>query len=355
MKILLVVFILMGLAGLGLWMVSTRYITHRKADQIHFVRAKDGWPIALHRFLPALERKGLLPVIMCHGLGVNRHNFDLDDRFSLARIMADRGYDVFIIELRGVGKSRYRKWFQPYKWDICFDDFIEKDIPAAVDYVLELTGRPQVHWIGHSMGGMAAYCFCQMPTGRHIKSACAVASPGHLGPLKKGLGKILFLKPLMKMFPVIHQRFFVRLSAPILGLVRLNITSSWVVNNDNIGWNKLVKAAINLIVDVPTSQLMQFAEWLRHGGLFSLEGYSYFRNLDKVKTPFLLLSGEDDKLAPYSTVRPVYERISSRDKVHVHFSAENGTTDYGHGDIIFGEDAPLEVFPVIIDWIDNHG
>ena len=95
--------------------------------------------------------------------------------------------------------------FYPGKWDICFDDFIEKDIPAAIDYVLNLTNQKKVHWVGHSMGGMVAYAFCQLETSKKIKSVCAVASPGNFLPLKRFFTPLMRIMFLAKPFPVLHQ------------------------------------------------------------------------------------------------------------------------------------------------------
>ena len=38
----------------------------------------------------------------------------------------------------------------------CVDDHLFKDLPAAVALVLEESGARQLHWVGHSMGGMLA-------------------------------------------------------------------------------------------------------------------------------------------------------------------------------------------------------
>ena len=37
------------------------------------------------------------------------------------------------------------------------------------------------------------------------------------------------------------------------------------------------------------------------------------------------------------------------------FGRENGDTlDYGHGDLLFGENAPLEVYPRILRWVSDR-
>jgi hypothetical protein len=49
------------------------------------------------------------------------------------------------------------------------------------------------------------------------------------------------------------------------------------------------------------------------------------------------------------------ELLSSNDKTVMLFGRENGDTlDYGHGDLLFGENAPLEVYPRILRWVSDR-
>src|SRR5512139_2866597 len=119
--------------------------------RIEFARTHDGCDLALHHYVGI--RPDLPPVILCSGYACNRHFLDFDDRYSLARFLARRGFDVWILELRGHGLSdppqgRQRSW--------TFDDFVQYDVPTAIAYVRDQADRAPV-WIGHSMGGMVLY------------------------------------------------------------------------------------------------------------------------------------------------------------------------------------------------------
>src|SRR5689334_6562124 len=85
--------------------LAARYFhVARYPDEIHFARTKDEWRVAVSRYRPA-KPIGADPLLLVHGLGANRYNFDLSDRTSLARYLADAGYDVWVLELRGRGLS----------------------------------------------------------------------------------------------------------------------------------------------------------------------------------------------------------------------------------------------------------
>ena len=70
---------------------------------IEFARTADDWDLALHHY-PG-TRTDLPPVILCSGYACNRHFVDFDERYSLARFLARRGFDAWVLELRGHGYS----------------------------------------------------------------------------------------------------------------------------------------------------------------------------------------------------------------------------------------------------------
>src|SRR5205085_2371515 len=57
------------------------------------------------------------------------------------------------------------------------EDYVYHDAPAALHTVLRETGARQVHWVGHSMGGMIAYALLISPVHKKIASAVTLGSP----------------------------------------------------------------------------------------------------------------------------------------------------------------------------------
>src|SRR5690349_4226726 len=126
------------------------------APQTFYVPATDGWRLAVHHW-PAEGRRRRHPVLMIHGLGANRLNMDLDDRYSIARAAKRRGFDVFVLELRGAGLSQAPGGRDRALFEWGFDDYRWRDLPAAIDAVLTRAGASALHGLGHSMGGMLFY------------------------------------------------------------------------------------------------------------------------------------------------------------------------------------------------------
>ena len=134
---------------LRLWSVT------ESAREVGFARTKDGWHLALSRYGAQPRRR--YPVLLVHGLGSNRLAFDLAPEVSLAACLGRLGFDVFALDLRGHGRSQKPRWWGKKFWGWSFHDYPEKDLPAAIDAVLERTGADGVHVVGHSMGGITLH------------------------------------------------------------------------------------------------------------------------------------------------------------------------------------------------------
>ncbi|MGQ0506370.1 MAG: alpha/beta hydrolase, partial [Myxococcaceae bacterium] len=140
-----------------------------RPDEVYRVPTDDGCSIALGRYQPRGERRFEEPVILCHGLGANRFNMDFDERYSLARYLARRGYETWVMELRGRGLAGP-------PCDSTFDDQAEHDVRAALRAVTS-TGHKQVTWVGHSKGGLLLYAHLARTPGAPVRAAVTLGSP----------------------------------------------------------------------------------------------------------------------------------------------------------------------------------
>src|SRR5687768_14984028 len=100
-------------------------------SETFYAPTEDGWRLAIHHW-PAKGERRRHPVLMVHGLGANRLNFDLDDRYSLARAARARGYDVFVLELRGAGLSISPGGQDRFNFQWGFGEYSQVDLPVAV-------------------------------------------------------------------------------------------------------------------------------------------------------------------------------------------------------------------------------
>jgi len=327
----------------------------------HFYTAltHDGWRLALYRYAPS-RRLHRTPVLLCHGMSSNRWDMDGPGRISLARYLVRRGYDVWVIELRGAGRSTRPTWWNGKRYNWRFEDYVQHDAPAALRKVLRETGASQVQWVGHSMGGMIAYALLMSPVHHKIRSAVTLGSPtmsnvGH-PVLDFGVPYRGVLRYLPDWVPL---GTLARLGSPLAPLLARQLNESIAA----LGWHPgnadlalLRTLMLTAVDDLPASLLREFARWYETKAMS--DRYSMFdftEHLERITTPILIIAGGKDGLTPPRDLGHVYNRIAAPDKAFRVIGKKEGFAhDYSHADLILGLHAPDDVYPVILEWLDAH-
>ena len=303
--------LLIGLLELSGCSVSV-YPVGERASAVHRVQTRDGWQVALHQF-PA--RAGVAParypVIVCHGVSSNRRNWDLDDRLSLPLFLSRAGFDVYLLELRGGGEALKPGWLDPQRWDYSFDDYVLHDLPAAVDWVRDRTGAAQIHWVGHSMGGIVMYGYLQRVGEQAIRSMTAVASPPLVFNHNATLSALMDLLPWATFFfDRLPGRLLSQWSAPWAWPSRL-LALHIIWNDQNMDPEAARRLAANGVDDISGRVFAQL-ERSRDGHLRSADGaWDYTEGMAGITVPSLFLAGAVDQLAPPAVMYQAYRAVRS--------------------------------------------
>jgi pimeloyl-ACP methyl ester carboxylesterase len=312
-------------------------------DELRFTVTRDGWRIAIARRAPRGERR-LPPVLLCHGLSVNRFSLDFGvPRYSLALALAEAGFECFAMDLRGHGDSRRgrsRRW--------TFDTYLSQDIPAALDDVRSATGSNEVLWVGHSQGALLGLVAASTLASR-IAGIVAIAPPTHFHAHDR-LRKLL---PYAFLATGQGHRYLARAATPIAGWFHPGIAQfAW--NSRNIDARIYRQVLANVVEDVPRQVFDQFLEWMRRDRFESVDGLTDYRaGLSGARQPALFISGSVDLLAPPGAVRAAYEAWAG-EKEYWEAGKNSASTDYGHSDLLFGRSAPDEIYPRIVRWLRAH-
>ncbi|KAF8043143.1 hypothetical protein BT93_A1479 [Corymbia citriodora subsp. variegata] len=136
-------------------------VTQGYACQEHTVTTKDGYILGLQR-IPA-SRSGQSaskpPVLLQHGLVMDAVTWVMNPPDeSLAFILADAGYDVWLSNSRGTLSSHQHTSLSPSDpayWEWSWDELVAYDMPALLQHVRSLTGQ-NMHYVGHSLGTLIA-------------------------------------------------------------------------------------------------------------------------------------------------------------------------------------------------------
>ena len=321
------------------------------------VKTRDGWALALYRYRTPYRTSRWGPVLLVHGLGANRFNMDAPvDEISLARYLHDRGHDVWIVELRGAGRSRPANWPVRRRRLFDFDDYVQKDVPAVIRRVLDKSGSPHLHWVGHSMGGMLAYAAMIHFDHRLFKSVVTIGSPAFTGVKHPLVDQLYRLRPLLKVVRWLPYRSVGYLTAvfPEMALRSVGILGANVANMEAA---HLRQYGPRILHDLPAPLLKQFAEWYGGvGGFARTDGLlGYWEHLDRIRSPLLIIAGGGDVLTPVNDLRSIFESVASTDKRFLVCSREHGfSVDYGHIDLVLGTRAREEVYPHVAGWIETH-
>ncbi len=324
--------------------------------EVLYAPTTDGWKLAVHHWPPRGQRPKRHPILMVHGLGANRLNIDLDEGHSVARAARDRGFAVYVLELRGAGLSRPpggrdRALFQ---WG--FGDHAHYDLPAAVTLVLGHSGAPAFHGLGHSMGGMLLYAY---GTGRPpaLRSISTVGSPLVSG-LQLGTNELRLLQLAVRLAPVnaLRRVPIKRLMGVAGSFITLSarLVDGLLLNAANTEPEVMARMAKEAIADFPVRLAVEIMEQMTAGAAIERGPYAHEARLGEIDVPVQAVSGSVDRVAPVPSVEAAVARLDGPDVRYRRFGVADGArADYGHADLLVGRRAPDEVFPHLLDFVEE--
>jgi pimeloyl-ACP methyl ester carboxylesterase len=340
--------LLVTISVLAAFLAGRWFFVERDPDEIHFARTQDGWRIAIARYRAQGANGAGEPVLLCHGVASNHYGLDLTDELSLARALSRAGFDAWLVELRGRGLSTRPRLFGAKGWDWSFDEYVEKDAPAAISAVLSATGRSQLHWVGHSLGAIVGYAVLADPVqAARIRSAVAIAGPVSY----RFQQKYLYDWPLKNLRFVKHA-FLMRLLAPLAGYWRPKILH----NPENITGETIRRFLVNASASFSPNELLQYSDWIKNDLFRSIDHRrDYRKEMEKITTPTLFIAGNKDLLAPPPSVKDAHDLVASTDKRFVVASRGSALdANYGHMDLVVGRGAPKDIFPLVVEWLSAH-
>ena len=333
--------------------------------ELRFATTPDNWKLALHRYKPEQISAEKEPLILVPGFASNRFAFDLARDRSLALYLFERGYDVWMLELRGAGESTTPAYFDMGDWaregvgpppNYNFDTFVEIDAPTAIEYVRFETRNEKVSWIGHSLGGMIGYAYLGLnPDTDAIRTFIALGAPSSFKLKSQALNFLLQFKGTVNWQPKIYTRLMAQSMSNNLGWLDTRFDAI-IWNNEIIDARTMSMAGYNMVTNLSGPLFNQMTGWMETGEFTSADNaINYADNLDRIRVPTLLVSGSVDALCPPLVARETYEKIGTIEKVMRIAGKANGFTgDYGHMGVVIGNRARDDIYPVVFNWLEQH-
>jgi polyhydroxyalkanoate synthase subunit PhaC len=287
-------------------------------------------------------------VLLVHGFGQNRYAWHLPSR-SLANHLAREGFDVYNLDLRGHGRSRAlggRRSRGVF-------DYVDEDLPAAIEEVRRHAGERPIFLMGHSLGGLISYAAAPSLNGA-VAGIVTIGSPYHF---TRGSPTLTAVRDVLAAVARVRR---VPRSAPIhmapwgmLLKATHRLAESRLYPIPLRGWSPgglerhVLDEHLRLAFDrAGVGDILDMFEWASDKRFFGV-AYDYAERFEKLDVPLLVVAGANDDLAPPAGVRPAFARSGSKDKRYE-------VVPLGHIDLLIGRDAPLITWPLVARWMANR-
>lgn len=321
----------------------------------HFVKevlmTKGDTPLGLVRKRSTTHTKDTRgAVLLVHGFGQNRYTFHTSKR-SMSAYLAEEGFDVFNLDLRGHGRSRR---FGAGR-SSTLDEYIREDLPKALEEVRIRSGHAKIWLVGHSMGGLISYGVSGMLR-EQVHGVVSIGSPYRFGQGSSilqllaltveslGFTGILDGNPPLPL-RVVGRHFRKRRALWDLRSLPIPVRSWHPGSIEAPILDEYLERAFDL---TSVGVAMSIVRSGREAAMKSLDGQTdYGLAFEHSPLPLLVIAGSHDSLAPPQSVRPAYERSNAKDKTYREFP-------FGHIDLIVGREAPQTVWPLINTWIGTR-
>lgn len=162
----------------------------------HTVTTDDNYILTMHRipYSPKTGNSANRPVaFLMHGMLSSSSDWVLmGPERSLAYMLADAGYDVWMGNARGNTYSKAHKYWPTFWqifWNFSWNEIGIYDVPAMIDYVLAQTDQTQVQYVGHSQGTTVYLVMVSEKPAYNdkIKSAHLLGPAAYMGNMKSPL------------------------------------------------------------------------------------------------------------------------------------------------------------------------
>lgn len=129
--------------------------------ETHHVVTEDKFILTVFRLRSKINKDqgyGNQPVLLVHGLDESAHGWIINDPDkALGTVLADQGYDVWMLNNRGTVYSRHHLEHtidSKEIWDFSFQEMAEYDIVSTIKMITEKTDGKKIIALGHSQGAV---------------------------------------------------------------------------------------------------------------------------------------------------------------------------------------------------------
>lgn len=334
------------------------------APEIHHFNTTDGVTLRLTRYRGG--DKG--PVMLIHGAGVSSRIFSTDlIETNLLEYLFAHGYDVWLLDFR-VSIELPSAQAQSTADDVALHDHT-----AACAKVRELTGAQTIQVVAHCYGattftmallaglsGVRSVVLSQVSANLIVKELGAIKAGLHLPELLHLLGvnsvtayrdthadwRQRLIDDALRLYPIQHGE-------QCNSAACHRITFLYALLYEHAKLNPSLHSNLHELFGVASTNLFEhLARMARVGHVVSFTGAEdYLPHLERMALPIRFIHGELNQcFVPESTLR-TFEALCSRNDAGLY--SRKVIPGYGHIDCIFGAHAAQEVYPHILEHLEE--
>ncbi|KRZ56704.1 Gastric triacylglycerol lipase [Trichinella nativa] len=350
---------------------------HGYTAEEHDVTTVDGYIIRLHRIPVSIENAGNTAVLLLHGLAASSTSFITNEpKQCLAFLLADRGYDVWLGNVRGnlfCQQHRSLTSEDPKFWRFSWDEMAAYDFPATVDYILEKTEKETLRFVGYSQGALIGFAALSLLPDLRQKICCfvALAPAVTLAYFKSPLRHVNRCVPLMErlfrrcgesqhgdatkvskyMKPFLKNDPFDQLSQNIIFRM-IGPDSRKYIDKDRIPVYLSHNPAGTSYQNMVHYLQMMNSKQLRHfdyGLVKNFLKYGQARPpiypLENVDVPLYIIWSEKDVYANKKDIELLFSRVRHAKELKI--------TDYSHLDFLWANNVGETVYSRVIEFLEQ--
>ncbi|TYH10969.1 hypothetical protein ES288_A07G221200v1 [Gossypium darwinii] len=314
------------------------------------------------------------PVLLQHGILMDGITWLLlPPEQSLAFVLSDNGYDVWIANSRGTKYSKGHKSLSPKDpayWDWSWDELVAYDLPATFQYIYDQTGQ-KLHYVGHSQGTLIALAALSKDQLLNMLRSAALLCPiAYMGQMTSPLAKNAADNFIAEAVYWLGLSEFDPRGDAVVNLLK-DICSKPGIDCTNLltsftGQNCCLNSSIvNIFLDhepqpSATKNMVHLAQMIRQG---TIKMYDYIDEVENMKHygqatppaynmtsipndfPVFLSYGGEDALSDVNDVKLLLGSLKDHDgdKLVVQYRY-----DYAHADYVMAENAKQDVYDPLI-------
>ncbi len=340
------------------------------APEVFYFKTQDDVELRLTRYRKNLQgKKNKGPVMLVHGAGVASTIFSTDTiSTNLLEYLYNHDYDVWLLDFR------VSILLDASKQPSTGDQIATYDFPAAIDVIRKTTGARDVQCVVHCYGattffmamlaglqGVRSIVCSQIATDIVVPPATKIKTGLHVPGVLDKLG----VKSLTA-YTDANANWFNNLYDKALDLYalaesqgccdnpvchRITFMYASLYRHDTL--NDTLHENLHELFGATNMQAFEhLALMCREGKLLSFEGEDiYMPHLDRLQLPICFISGEHNACYLPESTEYTYKQLCERFDADLY--SRHVIPGYGHIDCIFGKNAVVDVYPIILQHLEK--